>query len=115
MIFTHSNQNNLTNFSDQNEKEILEKEDEKFYEMAELKEKYILKFDCLKVESDQADQERTVIGDSKTSTSNAFTNEDDNSNLSNLILDEFEPLEKDFISKKRTRKNKKNTRKKKCK
>ncbi len=65
-----------------------------------LKEKYFLLFDSLKVESDK-EQSRPV--DSKTSTSSAFSEKGDEEDLKNIIDDE-QPLEIDFLSKKRKRK-----------
>jgi len=56
-------------------------------------------FDSLKVHSDHhLDNECTILGNSKTSTSSAVSD-----NNSNVISDENEPMVKDFINKKRKR------------
>ncbi len=57
-------------------------------------------FDSLKLASNI---EQTCINISKTSTSSAVTNEGDYSTSSNNILEEEVVLEKDFICKKRKR------------
>ena len=65
-------------------------------------EKYFLMFDSLKVVSEG---ERTLIGNSKTSTSSAFSDKYEQN--SKNISDDDDPMVKDFINKKRKRINKK--------
>lgn len=64
-------------------------------------ENNLFMLNSLKVDSEEHCIEQTVLGDSKTSTSSALTEDMDEG--SKVILDEDVPLQKDFINKKRRR------------